>query len=180
MAPAIKTDGKHGVTLPELPGQKFKGTKVPTAEAIDPLTRTLLKEVDAPNKDGKLLPGSFGEVHFRVGIYAQKVTISAQRHVFRRGGSPPAVVGNDGKVHLRPITIGKVLWHYLEILGGVSSDLRPILRGRSKGPQAPAKPGRPAVMKEAADPGAQSPRQRVVAGCVVGPTGTIARRAGDR
>ncbi len=36
-APAIKTGMEAWVTLPELPGQKFKGTVVRTAEAIDPL-----------------------------------------------------------------------------------------------------------------------------------------------
>src|SRR5271157_695818 len=65
-APAIKNGMEAFVTLPELQGQKFKGTVVRTAESIDMTTRTLLTEVDVPNKDGHLLPGSFGEVHFRV------------------------------------------------------------------------------------------------------------------
>ena len=74
-APFIKVGAKTAVTLQEFPGQKFFGMVVRTAEAIDPSTRTLLTEVDVPNKDGRLLPGSFGEVHFAVGSGVNKVTV---------------------------------------------------------------------------------------------------------
>src|SRR5713226_8229248 len=43
--------------LTQFPGQKFEGKVVRTSEAIDPGTRTLLAEVDVPNRDGALLPG---------------------------------------------------------------------------------------------------------------------------
>ena len=67
MRPSMKVGMKAAVTLQEFPGQKFTGTVVRTADAIDMATRTLNTEVDVPNKDGKLLPGSFGQVHFAVG-----------------------------------------------------------------------------------------------------------------
>src|ERR1022692_5076531 len=85
-APAIKNGMEAWVTLQELPGQKFKGTVARTAESIDPITRTLLTEVDVPNKDGHLLPGSFGEVHFRPGISGQKVTLPVNTMLFRQEG----------------------------------------------------------------------------------------------
>jgi RND family efflux transporter MFP subunit len=118
-APAIKNGMEAWVTLQELPGQKFKGTVARTAESIDPTTRTLLTEVDVPNKDGRLLPGSFGEVHFRPGISGQKVTLPVNTMLFRQEGPRVAVVGSDNKVQLRPITIGRDYGSTLEILGGV-------------------------------------------------------------
>jgi RND family efflux transporter MFP subunit len=118
-APAIKNGMEAWVTLQELPGQKFKGTVARTAESIDPITRTLLTEVDVPNKDGHLLPGSFGEVHFRPGISGQKVTLPVNAMLFRQEGTRVAVVGSDNKVRLRPITIGRDYGNTLEILGGV-------------------------------------------------------------
>jgi len=126
-APSIKTGSDAWVTLPEFSGQKFKGTVVRTAEAIDPTTRTLLTEVDVPNGDGRLLPGSFGEVHFRTGVDAQKVTIPVNAMLFRQEGARVAVVDSDGKVHLRPITIGKDYGTTLEILGGVGLEDRVII-----------------------------------------------------
>jgi RND family efflux transporter MFP subunit len=118
-APAIKNGMEAWVTLQELPEQKFKGTVARTAESIDPITRTLLTEVDVPNKDGHLLPGSFGEVHFRPGISGQKVTLPVNAMLFRQEGTRVAVVGSDNKVRLRPITIGRDYGNTVEILGGV-------------------------------------------------------------
>jgi RND family efflux transporter MFP subunit len=119
-APYIKVGAKTAVTLQEFPGQKFVGTVVRTAEAIDPATRTLLTEVDVPNKDGRLLPGSFGEVHFAVGSGVNKVTIPVGAMLFRAEGPRVAVVGTGGKVQLRPINIGRDYGTTLEVLGGVS------------------------------------------------------------
>jgi len=119
-APFMKVGGKAAVTLQEFPGQKFFGTVARTAEAIDPATRTLLTEVDVPNGDGRLLPGSFGEIHFAVGSNVNKVTIPVNTMLFRSEGPRVAVVGSDGKVQLRPISIGRDYGTTLEILSGVS------------------------------------------------------------
>ena len=85
-APYIKVGAKTVVTLQEFPGEKFYGKVVRTAEAIDPPTRTLLTEVDVPNNDGRLLPGSLGEVHFAVGTGVNKVTIPVNAMLFRAEG----------------------------------------------------------------------------------------------
>jgi membrane fusion protein, multidrug efflux system len=119
-APYIKVGAKTYVTLQEFPGQKFLATVARTAESIDPATRTLLTEVDVPNKDGRLLPGSFGEVHFAVGSNVNKVTIPVNTMLFRAEGSRVAVIGPNNKVELRPINIGRDYGTSLEILGGVS------------------------------------------------------------
>ena len=126
-SPAIKVGMPAYVTLAELPGQKFSGTVARTADAIDPATRTLLTEVDVPNKDGRLLRGSFGEVHFSPKINAQKVTVPVNAMLFRQEGPRLAVVGADNKVQLRPITIGRDYGSTLEVLGGVSLEDRVII-----------------------------------------------------
>jgi multidrug efflux system membrane fusion protein len=126
-SPAIKSGMPAYVTLQEIPGQKFKGTVARTADAIDPVTRTLLTEVDVPNKDGRLLRGSFGEVHLSPKIDAARVTVPVNAMLFRQEGAQLAVVGADNKVQLRPITIGRDYGTTLEILGGVSLDDRVII-----------------------------------------------------
>jgi membrane fusion protein, multidrug efflux system len=126
-SPAMRVGMPAYVTLAELPGQKFSGTVARTADAIDPATRTLLTEVDVPNKDGRLLRGSFGEVHFSPKINAQKVTVPVNAMLFRQEGPRLAVVGVDNKVQLRPIIIGRDYGATLEILGGVSLEDRVII-----------------------------------------------------
>src|ERR1700756_164637 len=123
-APFIRVGASTTVTLQEFPGQRFSARVARTAEAIDTNTRTLLTEVDVPNKDGRLLPGSVREVHFAVGSNVNKVTVPVNTMLFRAQGAQVAVVGLDKKVQLRPINIGKDYGTSLEILGGVTaSDL---------------------------------------------------------
>jgi membrane fusion protein, multidrug efflux system len=118
-APAMEVGVKAVVTLQEFPGQKFTGVIVRTADAIDPATRTLNTEVDVPNRDGKLLPGSFGQVHFATGTSVPRITIPVNAMLFRAEGAQAAVVNKDGKVHLQPISIGRDFGATLEILGGL-------------------------------------------------------------
>jgi len=119
-APYIKVGAKTAITLQEFPGQKFAAMVARTAESIDPSTRTLLTEVDVPNKDGRLLPGSFGEVHFAVGSNVNKVTVPVNAMLFRSEGPQVAVVGPGSKIQLRHISIGRDYGTTLEILGGVA------------------------------------------------------------
>jgi RND family efflux transporter MFP subunit len=126
-SPAIKNGMQAYVTLQEIPEQKFRGTVARTANSIDPATRTLLTEVDVPNKDGRLLRGSFGEVHFSPKINTAKVTVPVNAMLFRQEGARLAIVGADNKVQLRPITIGRDYGATLEVLGGVSLEDRIIV-----------------------------------------------------
>jgi RND family efflux transporter MFP subunit len=119
-APHIKAGVKATITLQEFPGEKFTGVVARTAEAIDPATRTLLTEVDVPNRDGRLLPGSFGEVHFAVGANVQKLTVPVNAMLFRSEGAQVAVVGPDHKVELRTLNIGRDYGTSLEVLGGLA------------------------------------------------------------
>jgi RND family efflux transporter MFP subunit len=126
-APYIKVGAKAAVTLQEFPGQEFIATIARTAESIDPTTRTLLTEVDVPNKDGRLLPGSFGEVHFKVGNNVNKVTVPVNSMLFRAQNAQVAVIGPDNKVQLRAINIGRDYGTTLEILGGVAASDRIVV-----------------------------------------------------
>ena len=126
-APSMKVGVKAAVTLQEFPGQKFTGTVVRTADAIDPATRTLNTEVDVPNKDGKLLPGSFGQVHFAAGNSVPRITIPVNAMLFRAEGPQAAVVGADDKVQLRSIVIGRDFGNTIEIVGGLEPSDRIII-----------------------------------------------------
>lgn len=120
-APFIKVKGTATITLQEFPGERFSAEVARTAEAIDPNTRTLLTEVDVPNKSGRLLPGSLGQVHYAVGSNVNKVTVPVNAMLFRSEGPQLAVVGPDHKVELRPISIGRDYGTTLEVLAGVST-----------------------------------------------------------
>ncbi|HUP04401.1 MAG TPA: efflux RND transporter periplasmic adaptor subunit [Bryobacteraceae bacterium] len=108
------------LTLAEMPGRHFRGKIARTADAIDPLSRTLLTEVDVDNPSGELLPGAYVSVHFHLGAGAPTVVIPADTLIFRSEGLRVAVV-RDGKAELVPITPGRDFGTSMEVLAGVTT-----------------------------------------------------------
>jgi RND family efflux transporter MFP subunit len=108
------------IELREYPGQKFTGSVARTADAIDTATRTMLTEVDVPNHDGRLLPGSYAQLHFAVPIRTMRVSVPVNAVLFRPEGPRVAVVGSDHKIHLKPVMIGRDFGNKIEILNGLA------------------------------------------------------------
>ncbi len=107
------------LTLNEFPGQKFHGTVVRNAEAIDVSSRTLLVEVDVANPKGQLLPGSYVSVHLKLPSKVEAVTVPSNALLFRAEGLQVAKL-QRGQVVLTPITLGHDFGDRVEILSGVS------------------------------------------------------------
>jgi len=126
-ANGMKPGAKATITLQEFPGEKFTGVIARNAQAIDPATRTLLTEVDVKNPDGRLLPGSFGQVHFAVGGDVPRLTVPVNAMLFRSEGAKVAVVGQDGRAHLRPLNIGRDYGTTLEVLGGLDANEQVVI-----------------------------------------------------
>jgi len=110
--------GAH-LELTQYPGRKFDGKVVRNAEAIDAATRTLLTEVDVPNRDGALLPGGYAQVHLEVRITGARLQVPVNTLLFRSEGLRAVVVDANHKIHLRPITVGRDYGTTLEVLQGL-------------------------------------------------------------
>jgi RND family efflux transporter MFP subunit len=114
--------GMHAeVTLTELPGQQFDGRIVRTAGTIDPATRTLLIEVDLDNHKGRLLPGAYAQVHFKLNTGEPSLLVPVSTMIFQSKGLQVAVVRN-GKAYMVPITPGQDDGKNLAVLAGVGPD----------------------------------------------------------
>jgi membrane fusion protein, multidrug efflux system len=105
--------------LTSLAGQRFSGSVVRNADSIDPTTRTLLTEIDVPNPKGELLPGAYAQVRFDLSIKVANLSVPVNALMFRAEGARAAVVDANGKVHLRPVTIGRDYGTTLEIVAGL-------------------------------------------------------------
>src|SRR5215467_383500 len=121
-APSIKTDMKAGLELAQFPGRKIEGKVVRTAEAIDPGTRTLLTEVDVPNKAGELLPGGYAQVHLDVKISGDRLQVPVNALLFRSEGLRAVVIDQNHKTHLQALTIGRDFGTSLEVLQGLTGN----------------------------------------------------------
>jgi len=113
------------LTLPELPGRRFTATLVRTADSFDPATRTLLVELDVPNKDGQLFPGAYTEVHFKMKAQGDTLIIPATSLIFRAQGLRVPVVRN-GKTVMLPVTAGRDFGNTVEVLTGLTADAQII------------------------------------------------------
>jgi RND family efflux transporter MFP subunit len=125
----MKRGMKVDLTFPEYPGKTFQGTLVRTADAIDPVSRTLLVEMDVDNRSGQLMPGSLAQVHFKTESATQTYIVPASALIFRRQGMQVATVtqGSDGAVaHLIPVVIGEDDGATVQIVSGLNASDRVI------------------------------------------------------
>lgn len=115
----VRDGGTATLTLDEFPGQSFEGRIARNANAIDPASRTLNVEVDVANPTGKLLPGAYAIVHFKVPTVAANLSIPANTLLFRAQGLQVGVV-RDGKVQLVPVKISQDHGATVEVASGLS------------------------------------------------------------
>jgi RND family efflux transporter MFP subunit len=106
------------IVLAELPGQKFPGKVVRTAEAISGSTRTLLTEIDLQNPGNTLLTGSYVEVHLHIPSATSTFLIPVNTLIFRSERLQAGVVRN-GKVELADITPGHDFGSEIEVVAGL-------------------------------------------------------------
>jgi RND family efflux transporter MFP subunit len=116
----VKRGSKIDLTLVEYPGKTYLGTLVRTADAIDPVSRTLLVEVDVNNRDGQLLPGSLAQVHFKTPASTQTFIVPAAAMIFRREGLRLGTVVDGNTAHLVPVVIGEDDGATVQIVSGLN------------------------------------------------------------
>jgi RND family efflux transporter MFP subunit len=114
------------VRVPEMPGAEFRGTVSRVASALQPGTRTLLTEIDVPNREGLLTPGSYCEVELQIPRKTESLIVPAEAVIFSRNGLSVAIVEN-GTVHLAALTVVRDHGTTLEVGGGVKDGDRVIL-----------------------------------------------------
>jgi RND family efflux transporter MFP subunit len=109
------------IVLAEIPGQKFPGKVVRTAESINGTTRTLLIEIDLPNPGNTLLTGSYAEVHLHVSSANSTYLIPVSTLIFRSERLQVGVVRN-GKVELADLTPSHDFGSDIEVIAGLKAD----------------------------------------------------------
>ena len=117
------------LTLSEFPGQTFTGKLVRTARAIDPASRTLLVEFDVDNRDGKLLPGAYTEVHMNVHQGVAPMIIPVSALIFRTEGLQVGTVvkgSNGDQAKLVHVTLGQDDGSTVQVITGLSADSQVI------------------------------------------------------
>ncbi len=126
-ARAVTVGQTAELVFTELPGRTFDAKVVRTAGTIDASSRTLLTELEVDNSKGELLAGSYVQVRFKDARLDAVLSIPANALLFRNEGTMVGVVGDDNRVAMKKVVIGRDFGPTVEIVEGVTAKDRVIL-----------------------------------------------------
>lgn len=127
MSAEINEGQKANLRLPQFPDKSFEAIVATTARSINQSARTLLVELHADNPNGVLQPGSYTEVHFELPPDPNVLSVPTSALIFRRNGLEVAVIGQDDRIVVKKISIGRNLGSRVEILDGLSASDRVVI-----------------------------------------------------
>ena len=124
--PSIPAGATAQLTVPEYPGRTFTAKVEASAQAVNASSGSTLIQLSADNADGKLMPGSFTNVQFKLDAHAAGLRVPASALIFNASGLHLATVGSDNKVTFKTVTIQHDYGKTVEIGSGISANDRVI------------------------------------------------------
>jgi len=116
------------ITLTEKPDVHIKGSVTRIAGELDEHTRMMTVEIDIDNRDQKIIPGSYVQVHITGPLDKNaKIEVPSTALVFHNAKAMVAVVGNDSIVHFKPVKVAENSGDKATILEGLSDGDRVAL-----------------------------------------------------
>jgi RND family efflux transporter MFP subunit len=112
--------------LPQYPGQKFDATLVTMSGGIEETSRSMQVELQADNSNGKLFGGSYCRVDFQLPGDPNMVRLPATALMPVNRGTQVAIVGDDNKVVLKSIQLGRDFGDTVEVTAGLTPEDRVI------------------------------------------------------
>ncbi|HEV7990559.1 MAG TPA: efflux RND transporter periplasmic adaptor subunit [Gemmatimonadaceae bacterium] len=111
------------VTVQGISGRTFAGTLSRTSASLDAATRTLLAEIDIPNRDFAILPGMYAQVTLHFPRATPPLMVPASALVIRSAGPQVMVLTRTNAptatVHLQSVTVGRDYGSTIEITDGL-------------------------------------------------------------
>jgi RND family efflux transporter MFP subunit len=121
-AAAAKPGLEAELKFSEQAGKGYAATTVRTANALDPVLRTLQVELELDNAQRELFPGAYAEVHFKLAGNASSVRLPANTVLFRAPGPQVATVDAQHRIQLKSIVQGRDFGGTIEVLSGLTPD----------------------------------------------------------
>jgi RND family efflux transporter MFP subunit len=112
-------------------GRAFTGKIIRFSRALDTNTRTMLTEVDVPNRDLSLNPGMYAETTIQLQQKNDALILPAQAVVQSREQSYVLVVDATNHVEKRNVTLGIQTSDRVEITGGLQAGDNVIASGQA-------------------------------------------------
>lgn len=120
---------KANVRVQELPERSFSGSITRSTLALDPSTRSLLVEVDLPNPDHALRPGTFAEMSIGLREIPHALVLPPQAVNSTTKGKSVFIV-EQSKAKAVPIHTGITDGQWIEITDGLRGDEDVVVVGK--------------------------------------------------
>ena len=118
------------VTLPELSGKSFMAKVSRTANAFDPMSRTMQVEIDLKNGDGKIISGMYAKALLQINNRENILSLPMMAKISHKNEDYVFAVV-DGKVERIPVKIGLSNQDYFEILNNkINAETQVIVQGK--------------------------------------------------
>ncbi|MEW6543644.1 MAG: efflux RND transporter periplasmic adaptor subunit [Nitrospirota bacterium] len=123
-APFLQPGMKADLTVPQLPKRRWTAEFLTIARGFEVSTRTATTVFIIDNEDRALWPGSYAEVHLTAPVDRQAFTMPSTALVFQERNTQVAVLTEDDRVHLKSITVSKLMDQVVEVAEGLSANDR--------------------------------------------------------
>jgi RND family efflux transporter MFP subunit len=127
----MKVGVPAAIVTNQVPSRRFEGRIARTAQAVNPQARTFRIEIDVPNSNGALVSGMYVQAAFTLPADGLP-QVPAAALTFRTAGPQVAVVGTDGSVHLRSVSIARDDGSTVLLASGVASGEKVVLNLNSQ------------------------------------------------
>jgi RND family efflux transporter MFP subunit len=125
-ADRIEIGMRADLRLPEQAGRSYPAVVVNTSNAINETSRTLLVQLEVDNAQGKLISGSYADIHFDLPAAVGVLQLPVTALLFRKDGLKIATLGGDGKATLKRIELGRDFGTRVEVVSGLQASDRVI------------------------------------------------------
>ena len=122
---------KAAVSVKGLEGRSFTGKVTRSTLALDPSTRSLLVEIDLPNPDHALRPGTFVEVSLGLREIPDALVLPPQAVISGPKGKSVFII-EAGRAKSVPVQTGFTDGRWMEITSGLSGDEDVVVVGKRR------------------------------------------------
>jgi len=122
----IKPGMTAAFTVPEYPRRNFSAQVAAAAGAVTPQTGAQMIQLQIDNADRALKPGDYAQVRFTLPPDQGAIRVPATALTFRDAGMSVAMVGQNGRVAIKPVSIARDLGSTVEVAAGLSATDRII------------------------------------------------------
>ncbi len=112
------------VSVAQYPDRTFEGKVLRTSGAFDAATRTMLAEVEVPNRQNELFPGIHVTVQLSLAQANPPMVVPATAVMVRSDGLQVAEVSRANTIRLQKVQLGRDLGKTLEVVAGLEDGAR--------------------------------------------------------